>query len=245
MTTSVFPVSPKQGGKAFSSIYPLQSRALSGSVLIILEQLNGLAVWAIIHSNTFSLCWSIAKDVVRIEKVYLFHGGRRIWPQEQHHNKPSSYGPYSFLSREMTEKMSTYFSHMGSFFSFFVIQAISMLFILKYGKSSEVITSGRYPHTKLQSFSHFPFNLQQFNQAACVGTWALPCALSLLQSHQDFLFACSEDEMWGGEMKQEGEDFRFFLITVRWAENDGFKICQAKLSLEIRGVWRHNPVIYP
>ena len=78
MTTSVFPVAPKQRGKAFPSIHPLQSPALSGSMLIILEQLNGLAVWAIIHSNTFSLCWSIAKDVVGIEKVYLFQRGRRI-----------------------------------------------------------------------------------------------------------------------------------------------------------------------
>lgn len=76
MTTFVFPVSPKQRGKAFSSIYPLQSPALCGSMLIIREQLTGLAVWVIIHSNTFSLSWSIAKDVVRIEKVYLFHRGR-------------------------------------------------------------------------------------------------------------------------------------------------------------------------
>lgn len=84
-------LSPKQSGKAFSCIYPLQS-ALSGSMFIILEQLNGLAVWAIIHSNTFFyLCWSIAKDIVRIETVYLCHRGRWIWPQGQHHNKSSSY----------------------------------------------------------------------------------------------------------------------------------------------------------
>lgn len=141
MTTSVFPVSPKQRGKALSSIYPLQFPALSGSMRIILEQLNGLAVWTIIHSNTFSLRWSIAKDVVGIEKVYMFQRGRRIWPQ--HYNKPSSYGLYSFLSREITKKISL-FKTNALFGYVFVTQAIWMLlFILKYGKSSEVMTSGR------------------------------------------------------------------------------------------------------
>lgn len=39
---------------------------------------------------------------------------------------------------------------------------------------------------ELQSFTSFTFNLQQFNQAACVCTQVLPCALSLLYA---FLFA--------------------------------------------------------
>lgn len=65
---------------------------------------------------------------------------------------------------------------------------------------------------KLQSFSPFPFNLQQFNQAACVRTWALLCALSFLHSCQAFSLCSSEDEMWAKKMKQEGDDFRFFHI---------------------------------
>lgn len=73
MTVSIF-VSPKQKGKAFISIYPLQSPALSGSMLIILEQLNGLAVWVIIHSNILSLCWSIAKDVVQLKRFICSRG---------------------------------------------------------------------------------------------------------------------------------------------------------------------------
>lgn len=119
----LFPVCPKQRRKAFVYIYPRQS-ALSGSMLIFLEQLNGLAVWAIIHSNTFYLCWSIAKNIVRIEKVYLFHRGRRIWPQGQHHNKYSS-DSIAFSKKKRQRKCQVVFPRMTLFFFFiFVILAI-------------------------------------------------------------------------------------------------------------------------
>lgn len=120
--------------KSFFLRLSLHSGSLSGSMLIILEQLNGLAVWAIIHSNTFSLCWSIAKDRVRIEKVYLFHWDRRIWPQGQHDNKSSSYGVHSSLPREMTTCLHIFHLCL-CLFSFCCPGNWELRLILKYGKS--------------------------------------------------------------------------------------------------------------
>ena len=66
---------------------------------------------------------------------------------------------------------------------------------------------------QLQSFiPPYPINLQQFTQAACEATWALPSVLSLLQSHQDFFFAYlgMKGGLGRGVAKQDGEDFSFF-----------------------------------
>lgn len=80
------------------------------------------------------------------------------------------------------------FTHGFVYLFFCHSDNLEFLFIQKYGESNNL----------WQVVSHeiavslpplYPFNLQQFNQAAFVGTWALLCALSLLQSHQDFLFA--------------------------------------------------------
>lgn len=84
--------------------------------------------------------------------------------------------------------MSIWFSHMALFIYFFVILTIWSFYLFR--NMVNPIICGRWSHMKLQSLPPpYPFNLQQFNQAAFVGTWALLCALSLLQSHQDFLFA--------------------------------------------------------
>lgn len=107
------------------------------------------------------------------------------------HRSSITISPHLILQRSSQtndkDNVHMVFTHGFAYLFFCHPDNLEFLFIQKYGESNNL----------WQVVSHeiavfpplYPFNLQQFNQAACVGTWALLCALSLLQSHQDFLFA--------------------------------------------------------
>lgn len=96
----------------------------------------GAAQWACSMGN-YSLQYSFSVLVnsqgrSTIEKVYLFQGGRWIWPQGKHHNKPSFYRLYGLRSVWHWE-MSTCFPATYNFvYLFFVIPIWMLFFILTW-----------------------------------------------------------------------------------------------------------------
>ena len=196
MTAFVFSCSSQAERKSFFlHLSPFSLQLSFGSMCIILEQLDGLTVWPIIHSNTFSLCWSIARDVVRTEKVYFFHGGRHMWSQEQLRDRPPRLMDSTAFHPEKSQReclhVFFFFSHTALFIHFPRHPGNLELFIcfeiwqIPRGNNSWQVVSH-----EIEAF-FFPFSLISDSKIRH-RVWVpgpLLCALSLSQSHQDFLIA--------------------------------------------------------